>query len=404
MKQRHHTREESLELRRQLTKWMKLGRIRESSSESAVGTLFILKKDGSKRLCMDYRPVNKETVGDENKAPLQDVNRDRFRGANYFTRLDTEDGYHQLWIREGDEKHTAFITEFGLYEWVVVCFGLKNASAVFGRYMTHVLREFIGDFVVVYFDDIVIYSKPLEEHREHVNAVLRKIEDEQITFKIKKCEFEVPETEYLGHMMSGETTGMLEDKVKHILEWPEPTTLKHIEQFRGLAGYYRQFIEKFSEKMKPLNECLREKQFRWTQKEQMAFKKIKEEFAKGTILQLFDYEKPIEVQTDASDYAISGTISQPTNEGKWKPVLFYSRKLTPPEMNYATPDKEMLAIVQMMKKFQHYLRDTRYPLIVKTEHRNLQSFMITKELNARQARWAEELVKYKFVIKHIKGK
>jgi RNase H-like domain found in reverse transcriptase len=113
----------------------------------------------------------------------------------------------------------------------------------------------------------------------------------------------------------------------------------------------------------------------------------------------FDYEKPIEVQTDASDYAISGVISQPTGDKKWKPVLFYSRKLIPAEMNYATPDKEMLAIVQVMKKYQHYLRDTKYQVVVKTDHRNLQSFMTTKELNARQARWAEELGKYNFVIR-----
>jgi RNase H-like domain found in reverse transcriptase len=120
-------------------------------------------------------------------------------------------------------------------------------------------------------------------------------------------------------------------------------------------------------------------------------------------LQIFDHEKPIEVQTDASDYAISGTISQPTDAGKWKPVLFYSRKLVSAEMNYATPDKEILTIVQMIKNFQHSLRDTKYPVAVKTDHRNLQSFMTTKELNARQARWAEELGKYQFIIKHIKG-
>jgi RNase H-like domain found in reverse transcriptase len=120
--------------------------------------------------------------------------------------------------------------------------------------------------------------------------------------------------------------------------------------------------------MKPLNECLRKKEFRWTEKEQEAFQSIKDEFAKGTILQIFDYEKPIEVQTDASDYAISGTISQPTDEGRWKPVLFYSRKLVPAEMNYTTPDKEMLAIVQIMKRFQHYLRETKYPVVVKTDH------------------------------------
>jgi Reverse transcriptase (RNA-dependent DNA polymerase) len=158
-----------------------------------------------------------------------------------------EDGYHRLRIRKGDERHTAFITEFGLYEWVV-CFGLKNAPAVFGRFMTHVLGEYIGDFVVVYFDDIVVYSKTLEEHRKHVKRVLKKIRDEGITFKIKKCEFEVLRTEYLGHTMTGETIEMLKEKVKDIVNWPEPMTLKQIEQFRGLAGYYWSFVEKFSEK------------------------------------------------------------------------------------------------------------------------------------------------------------
>jgi Reverse transcriptase (RNA-dependent DNA polymerase) len=178
-KQRHHTREESLELKRQIEKWLKLGRIRESRSESAVGTLFIPKEDGSKRLCMDFRPLNAATLRDENKAPLQDVNRDRLKGAKIFTRFDMEDGYHRLRIKEGHEKYTAFITEYGLYEWLVMCFGLQNAPAEFARYMTHVLRDFIGDFVVVYFDDIVVYSKTIEEHREHVCQVLERVLQER---------------------------------------------------------------------------------------------------------------------------------------------------------------------------------------------------------------------------------
>jgi transposase InsO family protein len=271
--------------------------------------------------------------------------------------------------------------------------------------MTNMLREFINEFVIVYFDDIVVYSKTIDEHREHVKKILQRMRKHKIHLKAKKCEFEVTKTKYLGYMMSGETAEMLEEKVKEILDWPELTDLKSIERFRGLAGYYRRFVEKFSDKMRPLNECLQKKEFKWNESQQESFKIIKEAIAKRIKLRIFDYEKPITVYTDASDYGIGGEIRQPTDEKNknWEPVLFYSRKLTSAEMNYTTADKEMLAIVQMMKKYQHYLRDTKYPVVVKTDHRNLRTFMTKKDLNARQARWAEELTKYDFVIEYVKG-
>jgi transposase InsO family protein len=403
-KQRRFTREEALEIKKQLTELLEKGKIRESRSESAVGTLFVLKHDGSRRWCMDMRPINALTPGDENKAPLQDIVRERIQGATVFTRLDMRDGYHHLRIRKGDEKYTAFITEYGLYEWTVACFGLKNAPAEFARYMSNILREFVNDFVVVYFDDIIIYSNSLEEHWQQVREVLKKLKEHRVNLKIKKCEFGVAETEFLGQIINGKTMRMQAEKVKAILDWPIPKRKEDVAAFRGLTGYYRQYISKFSDKMKPLNELLTRKEFFWREEENEAFRKIKEEYRDGKILIIIDLEKQIWVYADASDYAIGSEISQLDENGKRRPVLFYSRKLLPAEMNYSTADKELLAIVQTMKKFQHYLRGTKYPVIVKSDHRNLRTFMTTKELNARQARWAEELSSYDFIIEHVKGK
>jgi reverse transcriptase-like protein len=183
-----------------------------------------------------------------------------------------------------------------------------------------------------------------------------------------------------------------------------PAKCKDIEEFRGLAGYYRQYIKRFSDKSRALNECLRKNDFRWTDEEETAFKQIKESYKENPILIIHDPEKETWLHADASDYAIGAEISQKDKNGKRRPILFYSRKLLPTEMNYSTADKEMLAIVHTMKKFQHYLRGTKYPVIVKSDHRNIRTFMTTKELNARQARWAEELSSYNFVIEHIKGK
>jgi RNase H-like domain found in reverse transcriptase/Reverse transcriptase (RNA-dependent DNA polymerase)/Integrase zinc binding domain/Chromo (CHRromatin Organisation MOdifier) domain/Integrase core domain len=402
--QRRFTREEAIEIKKQLTELLKAGKVRESRSESAVGTLFVLKHDGSKRWCMDMRPINAITETDENKAPLQDTTRDRIQGAKVFTRLDMRDGYHHLRIRKGDEKYTAFITEYGLYEWTVACFGLKNAPAEFARFMSNTLRAFLNEFVVVYFDDIIIYSENLEEHWQHVEKVLEKLQEAKINLKISKCEFGVEETEFLGQIVNGSTTRMQQEKVKAILEWPTPKSQDEVATFRGLTGYYRQYIKKFSDKMRPMNELLARKEFAWTEKEEKAFQGVKDEYRGEKILILFDPEKQIWVHADASDYAIGSELSQLDENGKRRPILFYSRKLLPAEMNYTTADKELLAIVQTLKKYQHYLRGTKYPVIIKSDHRNLRTFMTTKELNARQARWAEELSSYNFIIEHIKGK
>jgi reverse transcriptase-like protein/integrase-like protein len=193
-------------------------------------------------------------------------------------------------------------------------------------------------------------------------------------------------------------------KPKSILEWPTPQNCKDIEEFRGMAGYYRQYIKRFTDRMEALNERIRKRQFDWSEEEETAFRDIKDAYRGNQILIFFDGEKQVWVHADASNYAIGAEISQLDRNGKRRPVVFYSRKLLPAEMNYPTSDKEMLAIVQTFKKFRHLLQGTKYPVIVKSDHKNLRSFMTTKELTARQARWAEELATFDFRIEHIKGK
>lgn len=202
------------------------------------------------------------TVTDSNQAPLQETARERLKGAKYFTKLDMRDGYHHLRIKTGDEHKTAFLTEYGLYEWRVMCFGLKNAPAEFARFMSENLREFLNEFVVVYFDDIIIFSDNLEDHWQHVRKVLQRLKEKKINLKLKKCEFAVQETEYLGHMINGNSTRMQDEKLRSILEWPTPENCKDIEEFRGMAGYYRQYIKRFTDRMEALNERIKSKKIR----------------------------------------------------------------------------------------------------------------------------------------------
>ena len=290
-KQRRYTREEALEIKKQLTELLRQGKVRESRSDSAVGTLFVPKADGSKRWCMDMRPVNNATIPDENKSPLQDISRERLRGAKIFTRLDMKDGYHHLRIREGGEKHTAFITEYGLFEWTVACFGLRNAPAEFARFMSNILIDYINDFVVVYFDDIVIYSRDEKEHEEHVRRVLEKLKKAKINLKIKKCEFGVKETNFLGHVMTGDTIRMQEEKIQVILKWPTPRNLKDLERFKGMVGYYRQYIGHFTDIMRKINEKLRRKEFSWNEEDEKIFQDVKNRFKDNQIMGIFDWEK-----------------------------------------------------------------------------------------------------------------
>jgi hypothetical protein len=218
------------------------GLIRESLSPCAVPTVLSPKKDGGWRMCTDSRAINKITIRYRFPLPRIEDLMDCLSGAKYFTKLDLKSGYHQIRIREGDEWKTAFKTNEGLYEWRVMPFGLSNAPSTFMRLMNEVLKEFIGKFVIVYLDDILVYSRSKEEHMRHLNYVLQRLQQEKLLLNLKKCSFMKEELVYLGFVISAEGLKMDPEKIKAIMEWPSPKSVFEVRSFHGLASFYRKFI------------------------------------------------------------------------------------------------------------------------------------------------------------------
>ncbi|GJR03707.1 putative nucleotidyltransferase, ribonuclease H [Tanacetum coccineum] len=298
------------ELRRQVEELVSKGHVRESMSPCAVPALLTPKKDGSWRMCVDSRAINKITVRYRFPIPRLDDLLDQISGATIFTKLDLKSGYYQIRLRPGDEWKTAFKTREGLYEWLVMPFGLSNAPSTFMRVMNQLLRPFIGKFVVVYFDDILIYSASFSEHVTHVRQVLTLLRKDSFYAATKKCVFMTPKVLFLGYVVSGEGIQVDESKVAAVQEWPTPTTITEVRSFHGLASFYRRFISNFSSIMAPLTDCMKGKSFVWTEEAKSAFQVVKEKLTTAPILVLPDFSKVFELHTDASKVAIRGVLSQ----------------------------------------------------------------------------------------------
>jgi len=293
------------------------GHIRDSNSAAAAPVLWVDKKDNGRRLCVDYRKLNDMTIKDRYPLPLADELRDRLKGAKIFTKLDLRGAYNLVRMKEGEEWKTAFRTHNGLYEYLVMPFGLTNAPATCMRMMNDVLRPFLYKFCICYLDDIMVYSKNEEEHEEHVTKVLKALQAHQLQCKPEKCEFHTTRTTFLGYVVSRDGLAMDPSKVSAILEWEPPTCVKEVQSFLGLANYYRRFIKGYSGIATALTNLTRkDTKFEWTETAQAAFDQLKQAFTTAPILLTFDPEKPITVETDASDYAIGAVLSQPGLDSK----------------------------------------------------------------------------------------
>jgi hypothetical protein len=377
--------------------------IRKSQSPCAAPILFVKKKDGSLRLCVDYRKLNAVTVKNKYPLPLIPELLDRLKGAAVYTCLDLRGAYNLVRIKEGEQWKTAFRTRYGLYEYNVMPFGLCNAPATFQFFINEALGDLLDKCATAYLDDILIYSKDVEQHERDVKEVLNRLRKYSLFVKLEKCLFSQSEVPFLGFIIGSGHIKMDPSKVDVVRDWPTPNSVLDIQTFLGFANFYRRFIKNFSLLTKPITSLLKKDcSFNWGRAQEEAFSKLKEAFTSSPILHTFDSQLDTVLETDASDYALGAILSQVV-EGQTRPVAYYSRSFTPPEMNYEIHDKELLAIVTAFKEFRQYLSGTSKLFTVLTDHKNLEYFNSSKVLNQRQIRWSQLLADYDFVIKYRAG-
>ncbi|GJT06760.1 putative nucleotidyltransferase, ribonuclease H [Tanacetum coccineum] len=343
------------ELSGQLKELQDKGFIRPSSSPWGAPVLFVKKKDGSFRMCIDYRELNKLTVKNRYPLPRIDDLFDQLQGSQFFSKIDLRSGYHQLRVHEDDIPKTAFRTRYGHFEFTVMPFGLTNAPAIFMDLMNRVCRPYLDKFVIVFIDDILIYSKTQEEHVEHLRLVLELLKKEKLYAKFSKCEFWLREVQFLGHVINGNGIHVDPSKIEAVKNWKAPRTPTEVRSFLGLAGYYRRFIENFSKIAKSLTILTQKsKTFDWGEEQELAFQTLKDKLCNAPVLALLDGPEDFVVYCDASGIGLGCVLMQ-----RGKVIAYASRQLKIHEKNYTTHDLELGAVVFALKIWRHYLYETK---------------------------------------------
>ncbi|KAJ9533619.1 hypothetical protein QJQ45_026629, partial [Haematococcus lacustris] len=456
--------EELDELKRQLDELLAKGYIRPSTSPFGSAVLFVRKKDGSLRLCVDYRALNQLTIKNRYPLPRIDDLLDQLAGARVFSKIDLKSGYHQIRVAEADIHKTAFRTRYGHYEYTVMPFGLCNAPATFQRLMndifrphldhgqppsqsrnleirSHALRDntraltrhalrvanalreplkntiyqatlsknstflmnFSASVVLVYLDDILIYSRSEAEHLEHLRTVLGLLRQHQLYANLSKCAFFLPSMDFLGHIISAAGIHPDPAKIRAMVEWPVPRNLNDLRSFLGSANYYRRLIHHHAHLILPLTNLLKaETPWSWGPEQQEAFERVKAALASNPVVRPPDFSRPFTVKTDASLYAIGAVLSQRDDNGAEYVVAYESRKLQPAEINYPTHDRELLAVVHALTLWRHYLLGR--PFTIETDNCPITHIMTQPHLSARQLRWTQLLAPYSFTLVHKAGK
>jgi hypothetical protein len=389
---------ELAELKTQLQDLLEKGFIRPSSSPWGCPTIFVKKKDQTLRMCVDYIPLNEVTIKNKYPLPRIDILFDQLTGARVFSKIDLKSGYHQIRIRPKDIPKTVFTTWYGLFEYLVMSFGLTNAPAHFTYLMNSLFMLELDKFVVVFIDDILIYSKNEEEHAKHLRIVLMRLREHQLYAKFSKCAFWLEEIQFMGHVLSAKGIAVDPSKVQDILEWKSPTTVHQVRSFLGLAGYYRRVIPDFSKIVKPITGLLKnDTKFDWSSKCNEAFEQLKVLMTTAPVLAQPDIEKPFDVYCDASGSGLRCVLMQ---EGRV--IAYASRQLRRHEEHYPTHDLELAAVVHALKIWRHYLLGNTCHLY--TDHKSLKYIFTQSELNMRQIRWLELIKDYDLEIHYHLGK
>ncbi|SPC66394.1 related to pol protein [Ustilago sp. UG-2017b] len=384
---------EMSELRKYLDENLEKGFIRPSKSPARSPVLFVPKKDGGLRLCVDYRGLNEITV--KNRAPLPLIEEQLFllRKARIYTKLDLRAAYNLIQIAKGDEWKTAFGTQL-------------DSMTHFQSFINDIFWDIIGVYVVVYLDDFLIFSDTEESHVKHVTEVLTRLRSNRLFAKLSKCEFHTKTVEFLGYIIKPTGIEMDPGKVCTVKEWPMPESIHDIQRFLGFANFYRRFIAHFARIAKPLTSLVkpteRFKKFKLPEEAQQAFHQLIQAFTSAGVLQHFDYHLPTRVETDASDFAIAGVLKQ-EHEQRWHPVAYYSRKMSSAEKNYEIHDKELLAVVACLTQWRRMLAGLPSQLVILTDHEALKYFKSQRRITGRQARWAVLLADFDFILQYRPG-
>ncbi|KAI2644730.1 Transposon Tf2-6 polyprotein [Labeo rohita] len=382
------------------------GFIRPSTSPASAGFFFVKKKDGGLRPCIDYRALNEVTVKYRYPLPLVPPALEQLRSACFYTKLDLRSAYNLIRIRKGDEWKTAFSTTSGHYEYRVMPFGLANSPSYFQAFVNDVFRDMLNRWVIVYIDDILIYSNTFADHVQHVRTVLQRLIQHKLYAKEEKCQFHQESVAFLGYMISPEGVAMDESKVNAVRNWPLPKTLKELQRFLGFSNFYRRFIRNFSTVAAPLTAMVKRGNTRlnWSPDALRAFQDLRQRFTTAPILHHPDPQQPFIVEVDASSTGVGAMLLQSQGQpSKTYPCAFYSHKLSPAEKNYDVGNRELLAIKLALEEWRHWLERARHPFVILTDHKNLEYLRTAKVLNYRQARWSLFFTRFNFTINYRPG-
>jgi transposase InsO family protein len=402
-------------LREQLQQLIEAGYIRPSSSEWAAPIVFAEKADGSYRMCCDMRQLNSRTVRTAYPLPRISEILEQLKGAACFTTLDLVQGFHQVPMAPADIHKTAFSTRYGLFEWVVMPFGLSGAPGQFMQLMNSVLKPVLDRCCIVFMDDVMVYSPTPEQHLQDLEKVLSLLSRAGLVCKPSKCRVMQLSVKFLGYIVSGQGVAVDPAKVAAISQWPVPTEQRHVRQFLGMANFYRKFIRGFSRVAKPLNDLLRtgsggyssskaagRAAVDWGPVQQAAFDQLKAALCSPPVLANYNPDLPCVITTDASEYAVGGVLEQETPEGR-RPVAYASRSMSPAEQNYSATDRENLALVYCVEEWQHMLEGSPHPVTCYTDHQALVHLLTQEQLSRRQARWIMFLAQYNLQVQYIQG-
>ena len=391
------------EIDRQVQEMCDLNIAQPSASSWSSPVVLVKKKNGEMRFCVDYRKVNAVTRKDSFPLPLISEVLDSLCGTQYFTTLDLKSGYWQIPLDPATKDKSAFVTHNGLYEFQVLPFGLTNSPASFQRLMGHILRGLEYKSALIYIDDVIIFSKSANDHLKHIEEVFSRLRDANLKLNPKKCEFAKQELEYLGHLVTPSGIKPCLSKIKAVQEFPVPKNFKELKSFLGLANYYRRFIKNFAQIAHPLNHLTKKSvKFEWSPECQEAFHTLKSALTTAPILVYPDFTREFHLFVDASSTGIGMALAQITDDGLERAIAYNGRNFTQAEQNYSTTERECLALIEGIRKFQPYLHGRKFT--VHTDHNALQWLMNITSPVGRLARWALLLQQYNFDVVYRPGK